>query len=217
MSASIRFLVVLLVFVSACVTVRRAPESEMSGFLDDYSLLQPAEYGQLYLNSGARWTQYDEVLLEPVTLWRSGRRSLAPVPEAELMRLVSTFQAAVRRRLGEGFTMVEQPGPGVLRIRLAITQAHASDPVLDVLTAQGGNVPGGEPVLHAELRRFIDSAAIEGEIRDATTNELLAQAVERRRHDAPPLATWADIVRALDAWTTRVGGRLEARTHPRAQ
>jgi len=78
------------------------------------------------------------VLLEPVTLWRSGRKSLDPVPQEDLLRLVSDFQSAVRTRLGEGFRFVEQPGPGVMRIRLAITAARASDSVLDILTASHG-------------------------------------------------------------------------------
>src|SRR5262245_27466715 len=195
------------------------PSQDMSGFLDDYSLLRegaPGDVALVYRNPKTDWTRYHKVLLEPVTLWRSGRKSLDPVPENDLLRLVSTFENALRRHLGEGFPLVDQPGPGVMRIRLAITEAHATDPILDVLRAHSAPLspPPGGPI-DPELRRFIEAAAIEGEIRDAQTGELLAAGVDRRRREgAPPIDTWAAIDRALDLWTERLCTRLERRTHP---
>jgi hypothetical protein len=212
-------LVVALLFAVACAGRRAHPPAQVSGFLDDYSLLRPGgpdEVALIYRNPEAHWTSYDEVLLEPVTLWRSGRHSLDAVPESDLLRLVTDLEAAVRRHLGAGFRLVDEPGPGVMRIRLAITEARASDPVLDVLRARGGSeaTPGSGP-LDAETRRFLESAQIEGEIRDAVTDQLLAAGVDRRREGAPPLRTWADVDRALDFWAARVCARLEARTGAR--
>ena len=194
---------------------------EMSGFLDDYALLReggPKELWLVYRSPKADWPAYDKVLLEPVTLWRSGRKSLDPVPQEDLLRLVSDFQSAVRTRLGEGFRFVEQPGPGVMRIRLAITAARAADSVLDILTASHGSDrphPAGDGALHPETRRFLESAVIEGEIRDARTNALLAEGIDRRRPGAPPFETWAEVDRAIGFWADRACARLEARTHPR--
>ena len=134
--------------------------------------------------------------------------------DGDLLRLVADLESAVRRRLGDGFELVEEPRPGVMRIRLAITEARASDPVLDVLRARGdGDVTAGSGPLHPETRRFIERAQIEGEIRDARTNQLLAAGVDRRRREgALPIDTWADVDRALDFWAERVCARLEART-----
>ena len=194
------------------------PANEMSGFLDDYTLLRPGDANELklvYRNPEAKWSSYRSVLLEPVTLWRSGRKSLGPVPEEDLLRLVSDFQDAVRRRLGEGFRFVDKPGPGVMRIRLGITDAKASDRVLDVLTAPQGTGrphPAGAGALHAETKRFLASAVIEGEIRDAQTNALLAEGIDWRRRDAPAFETWAEIDQALAFWANRACMRLEART-----
>src|SRR5881398_3746025 len=127
MKASIGLLVVLL--AAGCAHRQVVSPAEMSGFLDDYSLLReggPDEVRLVYRNPKADWPAYHKVLLEPVTLWRSGRKSLEPVPREDLLRLVSDFQSAVRTRLGEGFRFVDQPGPGVMRIRVGITDAHAS-------------------------------------------------------------------------------------------
>src|SRR5205814_8207177 len=121
---------------------RRAwPPRETSRFPAEYTLLRgggPNELWRVYRNPQVHWHAYRAVLPEPVTLWRSGRKSLDPVPQEDLLRLVTDFQGAVRTALGEGFPFVEQPGPGVMRIRLAITDARAADPVLDVLRASQG-------------------------------------------------------------------------------
>ena len=65
------------VLLSAGCTHRRAsPPTEMSGFLDDYTLLRdggPNELWRVYRNPKVDWHAYRAVLLEPVTLWRSGR------------------------------------------------------------------------------------------------------------------------------------------------
>ena len=214
---SSRKLAVSLLFVAACAARRTGPPVDYSGFLDDYSFLRPGEAGDValvYRNPDARWTSYDKVLFEPVTLWRSGRKSLDRVPEGDLLRLIADLEGAVRQRLGDGFGLVGEPGPGVMRIRLAITEARVSDPVLDVLRGRsGGDVTAGDGPLHLETRRFIEQAQIEGEIRDARTDQLLAAGVDRRRREgAPSIATWADVDRALGAWADRVCARLEART-----
>ena len=131
----------------------------------------PHEPLLVYRSPTADWPAYDKVLLEPVTLWRSGRKSLDPVPQEDLLRLVADFQSALRTRLGEGFRFVDQAGPGVMRIRLAMTEAHASDSVLDCLRAARGTGrphPAGDGPLDPEMRRFLESAMIEGEFRDAT-------------------------------------------------
>jgi hypothetical protein len=212
-----------LVVAPACVKVRhpeprsdeRPAPREWSGVLDDYSRLEPGGPDDLtfvYRNPGAQWTRYDAVLLEPVTLWRSGRDSLAAIPEADLLQLVTRFDGALRRRLGTGFRLVEQPGPGVLRIRLAITAARESDKGVDVLTATP-DAPqlNGDARVGNEVMKFIDGASLEGEIRDATTDELLAEGVDRRRPGAPHFATWADFDRAVARWADRACTRLEKR------
>ncbi|HXJ37285.1 MAG TPA: DUF3313 domain-containing protein [Candidatus Eisenbacteria bacterium] len=206
-------------FATACAHRATTPPVEASGFLEDYGLLRPGgpnELALVYRNPKAVWTSYDKVLLDPVTLWRSGPKALDPVPREDLLRLVTDFQSAVRARLREDFQFVDAPGPGVMRIRLAITEAQGSDPVLDVLTASRGTGrphPAGGGPLDAETRRFIAAASIEGEIRDAQTNVLLAEGIDRRRSDVPPHETWADLDRAFASWAERVFGRLEARTH----
>jgi hypothetical protein len=208
----------LVLLLAACARPKPLPPPDTSGFLDDYSLLHEGGAGELHLvyrNPNADWHAYNAVLLEPVTLWRSGRHSLKAVPEEDLLRLVTDFQSAVRAYLEKDFRFVDRPGPGVMRIRLGITDARASDPVLDVLTASRGTGrphPAGSGALDPETRRFLESAAIEGEIRDSQTNVLLAEGVDRRRREIPASETWGQVDRAFDFWAERMSAKLEKRT-----
>src|SRR5438067_13480491 len=138
-------ILLLLAAVTGCTSARSPVRREVSGFLDDYSTLReggPGEVALVYRNPQADWKSYDKVLLEPVTLWRSGRKSLDAVPEEDLLRLVDDLESAVRRRLGEGFGLVENAGPGAMRIRLALTEARACAADLDVLRAHGRAAEG---------------------------------------------------------------------------
>jgi len=87
--------------------------------------------------------------------------------------------------------------------------------VLDVLTASRGTGrphPAGSGALDSETRRFLESAAIEGEIRDSQTNVLLAEGVDRRRREIPASETWGQVDRAFDFWAERMSAKLERRT-----
>src|SRR5262249_10689794 len=202
------WLALLLILACGCSGRRAAhPSQDTSGFLDDYSILRagaPGDVALLYPNPKPGRARVADALLEPVTLWRSGRNSLAPVPEDDLLRLVSDLENALRQQLGAGFPLTDQPGPGVMRIRLGITEARASDPMIDVLRARSAPLPPPDSgPIDPELRRFIEAAAIEGEIRDSQTGELLAAGVDRRRGGAAPPDTRAAIQRALDASVQR--------------
>jgi hypothetical protein len=203
----------------ACSPQRRVPPPDMSGFLDDYTLLRPGgsdDIPLVYRNPDANWPGYDAIILEPVTIWRSGRKSLDPVPEKDLLRLAYVFEQALRARLGGGFRLVDRPGPGVMRARLGITQARGSDPVLDVLSVPPGYKPPAKAdgAIDPQTRHFLAGAVIEGELVDAQTNTVLAQGVDGPpRADSPALGSWPAFDRALAQWVDRLCARLERRTH----
>jgi hypothetical protein len=203
---------------SACAMPGRSPDPRsMSGFLDDYSRLREGRAEQpslVYRNPRADWARYDRILFEPVTIWRSGKGSLDGIAEEDLQRVAAEFHATVRARLGESYQLVGAPGPGVIRIRLGITDARQADSVLDVFTF---DVPpahdvGGAQSLGAGLQALTAAAAIEGEIIDTVTGELLAACVDRRPRQRE-IASWQDLRAALDRWASWLAGRLEkART-----
>jgi hypothetical protein len=189
----------------------------MSGFLDDYSRLREGGSEQpslVYRNPDAKWTAYRRVLIEPVAIWRSGKDSLADIAEEDLQRLATEFHTAVQVRLGEDYPLVDKAAPDVMRIRLGITDANQSDPMLDVFSCDVPSTSSlpGQQSLGAGMQALAAVAAIEGEITDSMTGELLAAGVDRRRRQRE-IASWQDLRAALDRWATWFAGRLErART-----
>lgn len=202
----------VLVLAAACTAGSRGPRpADMSGFLDDYSRLRPgpAEGATfVYRDPEAKWAAYDRVLLDPVTVWRSGKNSLSDIPEADLQRLAAELEKAVRAHLGPDYRLVSEPGAGVLRVRLGITDARQSDRVLDVFTFE---VPPTHAASDAQellpaTHAFVVAAAIEGELTDSATNRILAQAVDRRGERR--FATWGDVRVGVERWATWFAGRL---------
>lgn len=185
---------------------------ETSGFLDDYSRLVPGGPDQptmVYRDPTAKLDGYQAILFEPVTIWRSGKQSLADIPPDDLTGLAFALQRAVHARLEKSFRLVDEPGPGVLRVRLGLTQARQDDPILDVFTydVQPTTLPSDSTPLAPATQAFVDAAALEGELSDATTRAVFAVGVDRRR--AQPLRTWGDVRAASDRWASWFEKRLE--------
>ena len=88
---------------------------------------------------------------------------------------------------------MQAPGPDVMRLRVGITEAGKTIPVLDNLTAaipiamvlsKGKKYIGG-------TEAFVGKATIEGELADSQTGELLAAGVDRRGVASTPGSRWS--------------------------
>jgi hypothetical protein len=199
--------------LSACAARERAPNpADLSGFLDDYSRLRtggPDEASLVYRDPKAHWGAYDKLLFEPVTVWRSGKGSLDDVPEEDLKRLAAVFQHSVRVRLEESFRIVDRPSPGTLRVRLGLTQARQTDPVLDVFTFDVPPtmaVAADEPLV-PPTQALVSAVSVEGQLTDAVTNAVLAEGIDRRRTHT--LRSWGDVRAAADRWAAWFAGRIQ--------
>jgi len=111
-------------------TTRQAPAVKPSGFLGDYSRLQPGGPDRallVYRAPDASLAGYDKVILDPVTVWRAPGAGDA-VSRADLQRLADLLYGMLLTRLKTYYVMVQTPGPKTLRIRAG---AHRSGAVVD--------------------------------------------------------------------------------------
>ncbi|CAM3368492.1 DUF3313 domain-containing protein [Bordetella flabilis] len=165
--------------VAGCAT---SPTPKESGFLGDYSKLQkmPAPGGGsrlAYLNPDFTPARYKAVLLESVTYYPQPQPSDA-VSMATLDDIRTYVDTSLRQKLGQKVRLVNQAGPGVARIRVAITavgtesqalKAYQYIPVALVITGARALAEGGRPQ--------DASVAIETSITDSMTQEVLYAAV----------------------------------------
>jgi len=184
-----------------------------SGFLRDYSQLHKGKEGQallVYVNPSAHFAQYSKVLIEPVTIWHSAATSSIPTDEAQL--LADELDDALRLALDEDFKVVEAPGPGVLRVRAAITEAEGSWHVDDHVAGRfDPNLRAVKAEPSSATRDFVGEAGVEAEVLDGVSGERLLAAVDRRagaRTLATKKSTWQDVHEAFAYWAERPRVRL---------
>jgi len=212
---SIQLLTAILLSVAVlshagCAAVRgRRDAADRSGFLGDYSQLKPRqgyEVHDVYINPNAAWKSYDSVQIESVTLWVSDEtRSLK---NEERQMLTDLLYKAHNDKLAENFKIVDRPGPNVIRVRAALTQAKGARvalrtvssivPMMFVMSTAVG--------LSADVAKNVGTATLEAELLDSVTAERLAAAVDQRAGTKSILAgkrtfqKWGDVQAACEFW-----------------
>jgi hypothetical protein len=199
--------------LAGCVGTEQAWYAQRSGFLGDYSMLREGGAGEpalIYVHPKLDLRAYDKVLVEQATIWHAPGSSLEEVPKADLEHLSFMLTAKIiEAAKREGLAIVREPGPGVMRIRSAITEAEQSTKMLDLATSV---VPlPSLPKLATGTRAFVGRAGVEAEIQDAATKERLAAMVDRRAGNRLPHgvdASWTDVEQAFQYWSDRFAYRL---------
>jgi hypothetical protein len=196
---------------------KRARQVKESGFLSDYSKLQPTGEGEallVYKNPGANWTAYDKILLTPVAYY--GGRDTYPegVTRADLQELVNRFYYIIHKNLAADYQMVRQPSPGTLKLRVALTSVRESSATVDTISTVAPYIVN--PLRNAAASisgesPFVGEASVEAEFTDATNGEVLFAGVERRvgsRGMGTATERWRDVEEILWYWGETARYRL---------
>ncbi len=89
-----------------------------------------------YIDPTADFRAYDKIMIDPVSGYAKSRESgMARLSKAEQQHLVNCFDAALRENLKRDFALVDQPGLGVIRLRVAIIEAQGSKVLLDTVSS----------------------------------------------------------------------------------
>ena len=124
-------------FVLALVA-SSAGAQQNSGFLTDYSKLAPAPddpNALLWISKDFDFKPYHKILLEEVQVFVSPTSEYHGVLPDVLEGMTDRFTASAKKALHAGYQLVNKPGPGVLRIRLAITGVSLVKPDFKVRNA----------------------------------------------------------------------------------
>jgi hypothetical protein len=212
------FTALLAVAVAGCaVTTKSQPEAvTQTGFLQDYSQLKPGDKEQaalIYWSPNAQWSRYDKVLLDPVTLVIR-ENEISPEDQA---RLSKYYGDKLREELSKNFTLVDQSGPDVIRIRVALTDAEAATSgvrTISVIVPQARLLNAGYDAATGHYA-FVGSAQTEGEILDSATDQRLAAVVDHRYGGLSVknagVWQWGDAEHIMDYWAETLSTRLAER------
>jgi hypothetical protein len=171
-----------------------------------------------YVNPNAKWQQYNKIMIMPITFWGSGTDEKDKLSASDRQALADYFHATLVEHLGEKFTVVDQPGPGVMKLQIAITDADAATPVLRTVSMV---VPQARALntlkyLATGTYGFIGSAQAEAELTDSVTGQLLVAGMDRQVGGGSIQTAaqwqWGDAENAMDTWAELLTTRLSSWT-----
>jgi hypothetical protein len=190
--------IVVLGFVLTMGTACNKPLKK-TGFLSDYSDLEPDDGSLRYVNM-KRLGSYDRFILEPVVVKLYGTPVGArPAPETS-RELANYMHNAIVNAIRDRYIIVSQPGPGIAKIRVALTDIEKSTPALNILpqTKISGIGIGG--------------ASMEAEVIDSRTGEQIGAVIQNqkgKRISMSGLKKWGDAKSVMDDWVERFRKRLD--------
>jgi hypothetical protein len=204
-----------------------------AGFLSDYSKLEPVPNGdgaERYLKPNENWKQYNKVMLDRIRVWYKDDADYKGIDPTELKTLTDYFQNAFVKALEPTYPVVTQPGPGVLRVRVAITDLVPTKPEMSVVTLVVPYAAVADVAAGAAGVSYLGQTAIEAEFLDSRTNQVLAAYVDRqvgKKYDidlsqgvgtavekgvssyTKAYSTWAYAEAAFDHWAGLLRKRLD--------
>jgi hypothetical protein len=186
------------------------------GFLTDYAMLRPMPGGGGMLcwrGANVDWKRYDKVLIERIQVYLAAGNAQKPIDPSDLKTMLDYFHGALVRDLRPTTQIVSTAGPGVLRVRIALTSLVPTNTVDSLV---GTAVPYGfvgEIASGAATGRpvgstpYLGQAGMEVQFRDGASAAVVAECADTEigRKYASDLDQGAS--KAADAW---VNGYLDS-------
>ncbi len=118
-----------------CASVNTQP----SGFLSNYEDLKPTKPGKKTLvYSAPAATHYHAVIIEPVCFQTNAAAKLSPKRQTQLSE---SLTRDTQKTFSERYEIATEPAPGVLRLRLTVSDINRSSPVLNLVTTAAAYAP----------------------------------------------------------------------------
>jgi Protein of unknown function (DUF3313) len=211
-----------LLLLGACTTTQKVAVNQADvncAFLgNNCSLLTTGgkeQAGLRYVNPSAQWSQYNKILIDPVTYWGGDSTKM---PASDQQMLVNYFSQQLKEKLGEKFQIVNQPGPGVMKLDVALTDAETATPVLRSISmiVPQAHMLANLKYLATGSMPFVGAAQAEAKVTDSVTGQILAMAVDKRIGGGSFTTgfqwQWGDAENAVNHWAELTADRLSAWT-----
>ncbi len=209
------FFVLVVMLFSGCATNKESLQPS-STFLGEYSnYLKPGEGEEqpklVWFKEGADFTRFEKVMVDYVIFAFAEDSEYKGIDANELKEIADTASLALVNALQKEFPVVSEPGPDVLRVRVAITDLKQSKPVLSGVTSV---VPVGlavSLVKKGSQDTWTGSGATRAEmmVLDSVTNEVLAAGMDERSAGfTERFSKWGSTEEAFKFWGERFTKRL---------
>lgn len=207
-------MILSLVFTIGCTTTK----TKYSGFLNDYSKLQAdpmdKDNSMFWVDTMATLNKYNKFIIEPISIHFSPeiQDQAKNVDTKVLNDITNYFQTAITKSLSKDFSIVNQPGHDVARLRIGLTTINVDRkdlkfynyiPVSMVLVGIG-EATG--------VRDRVAVLTMEGEALDSISGKRVAASVQRKSNEVsvktPEDLSAKDVYPTLDFWANKMKDRL---------
>jgi len=180
---SIFTIVLTIIFASSIPNAAETEEMPRSGFLTTYDGLEKADEYMVewvYLKKDVDFKSYDKIILDYVQFFVKEDAEYKGLQLTELKELADTFHESIIEALSDKYQFVSEPGPDVMRIRLALTNVEPIKLGRNFLTAV---VPVGMAINLVKVGATGESIGVgrtsmEAEIFDTQTKIRLVAAID---------------------------------------
>jgi len=188
-------------------------QTKLSGFLDEYPPLSPLENvpNALFWRASDVEKKYRALLIEQPEIFLDPKSAYKGIKPDALKMLADTLRDVVATEAAEMHPIVTEPGPDVIRIRIALSNLFLKKGgTLDWYQAVG---PKSAYTMRAAIGHNVSlvEVVLEMEATDSTTGRRLgfvaAQSGQRKikELDVPEReSSWADLVRRLADLSPRI-------------
>ena len=198
------------------------PSRKVSGFLGDYSGLYPdPKNGDLliYERDKEALKPYRKFMIDPVTVYLLPEAEDRGIDPDDLDRLARYFADAITDQLmdSDRYEIVTEPGPGVLEVRIAITNVEPTGGKKNAALKAGATAASVAVAPGASLavpRLSVGKVEIEGELLDSVSGERIAAFVTSKSgrrwfSGLNAYKKWGDINAAFRSWAKNFRKRLD--------
>ncbi len=215
----ITFLVILGLLMGGQTGAIAAEGITASGFLDDYDLLKPDArvFGTyIYRSEDVSPGKYNKMIIAPVEIWLDPK-SHRGVNPASLKELVDGMKDVFVQTLSGTVEFTDEPGTGVMVLRMAITNVNARTPKrMELRDTPRGSFTVIKNVQDAAAKDyFLKKAVLEAEVYDSETFRVLATFIDIRlgldsMGKQDDTRSWEDVTKDLTFYSERFKENFQA-------
>jgi hypothetical protein len=212
---SVSAIAVAVLLVAGCASNNTPNQAEYSGFLPSYSDLQQTQGpdGQTflrYVNPRLNPTNYSAVIVEPFTMYPKAEPT-EQLSQATIDQIRSYGTTCLRQAIGSRVKVVDAPGPGVVKLQVAVTGVASTPeglkpwqivPTAFVVSMAVDTVAGAQQ----EAKLLVEAMAT-----DSVSGEVLSKVVRthtgeklKRVASNEPVVTFDSVKPIMDEWCDSV-------------
>jgi hypothetical protein len=217
---------VAITLIAGCASSNTPTQSEYSGFLGNYSDLKQStdpngETFLRYVNPKLNPANYSAVIVEPLTMYPKAEPT-EQLSQATIDQVRSYGTTCLRQAIASRTRVVETPGPGVVKLQVAVTGVASSAeglkpyqvvPMAFVATMAVNSVAGA-PQQAKLLIEALGTDSVSGEVLSKVVRTRTGERLQRVTSNMP-VVTFDSVKPIMDEWCDSVSKSVAQFVKPR--